>query len=137
MADYGFVYCLGNDCMPGIYKVGKTERSVMLRAAELSSSTSVPSSFHILFYVETDSMSDVEKMAHDELADYRVANNREFFQCDPRIIREKFEEIYDEGHPIASTATWEEVIEQLEHEEYLLERKLMEIGNGADQNGQA
>lgn len=137
MADYGFVYCLGNVCMPGIYKVGKTERSVMRRALELSSSISVPEGFHILFYVETDSMSDLVQMAHKELGDFRVNPNREFFECDPRKILEKFEEIYETGDPIATTGMWEELLERLEIEDAFTNRKLKEIGVGQDQDCQA
>lgn len=25
--NYGFIYCLGNQAMPGIYKIGMTERA--------------------------------------------------------------------------------------------------------------
>lgn len=58
--DYGYVYCLGNRCMPKVYKIGKTARSVMMRAAELSASTSVPVGFDVFFYIETPFMSEVE-----------------------------------------------------------------------------
>lgn len=137
MADFGYVYCLGNGCMPGIYKIGKTERSVMKRAQELSSSTSVPVSFHVLFYVETDSMSDLEQMIHRDLADHRVAPNREFFECDPRIIKDKFEECYETGDPFSTTWQWEEIFERLEIEDHFMQSRIQEMSNGQNQDGQA
>ncbi|WP_137137356.1 GIY-YIG nuclease family protein [Pseudomonas asiatica] len=40
--NYGFIYCLGNQAMPGIYKIGMTERAPSQRCLELSNSTSAP-----------------------------------------------------------------------------------------------
>ena len=137
MADFGYVYCLGNGCMPGIYKIGKTERSVMKRAQELSSSTSVPVSFHVLFYVETDSMSDLELMIHKDLDDHRVSRNREFFECDPRLIREKFNEHGDISAPSSTTGEWEALLEELEIDDHFMGQRLKEMDDGQDQDSQA
>ncbi|WP_275628999.1 GIY-YIG nuclease family protein [Pseudomonas sp. 273] len=84
--NYGFIYCLSNPSMPGIYKVGKTDRAPSQRCFELSNSTSVPEPFDILFYVEVDSALQTERALHRELDAVRVSPNREFFHCNPLVI---------------------------------------------------
>lgn len=82
MAECGFVYALSNDKMPGIYKVGCTERSPRERAAELSKASGVPVPFEVLFYLEARDFQTVERKFHEWLADCRVSPDREFFECD-------------------------------------------------------
>ena len=84
--NYGFIYCLSNPSMPGIYKVGKTDRAPSQRCFELSNSTSVPEPFSILFYVEVDSALQTERALHRDLEACRVSLNREFFRCEPLVI---------------------------------------------------
>ena len=79
----GFVYCLENRCMPGICKIGMTERSPTQRCNELSNSTSSPVPFEILFYVEVDNAAVVERELHEAFVDARVNCYREFFTCSP------------------------------------------------------
>lgn len=81
----GFVYCLENSCMPGIHKIGMTDRSPTQRCNELSSATSAPMPFDIVFYVEVDNAAMVERALHQVLADKRVSDNREFFSCCPLV----------------------------------------------------
>lgn len=79
---YGFVYVLANRAMPGIYKVGYTERSPSLRCDELSRGTNVPCDFDLVCYAEYSDARDMEQEFHGYLADVRVSPNREFFKCD-------------------------------------------------------
>lgn len=82
--DYGFVYLLSNPVMPGIYKIGKTERSPYRRCEELSSSTSAPVPFELLAYFEHPEHSKVEKMLHENIfAKHRINPQREFFHFNP------------------------------------------------------
>lgn len=83
---YGFVYVLGNPSMPGIYKVGYTERSPSLRRDELSRSTSVPCEFNLICYAEYHNARDREQEIHRELDRFRVSRDREFFKCDLLLI---------------------------------------------------
>lgn len=83
---YGFIYCIGNDYMPDIYKIGMTERSPMQRCRELSASTSAPWPFDILFYAEVEDPRVVEQQLHQIFADRRVSEGREFFKVDPRKV---------------------------------------------------
>lgn len=79
---YGFVYILGHHCMPGVYKVGFTERSPHLRCEELSKSTSVPGDFTLICYAEYHQARTREQEIHSLLAGFRVTPDREFFKCD-------------------------------------------------------
>lgn len=76
---YGFVYILANESMPGIYKIGFTDRSPALRARELSRSTSAPTPFDVVCYGEFIDARDVESDMHAHFHDRRVSGNREFF----------------------------------------------------------
>jgi hypothetical protein len=86
MAEYGFVYCMSNVCMPGIYKIGFTRSSPHQRAEQLSSSTSVPSPFEVEWYVESDEADYLEKALHESFKGKRVSVNREFFKECPITI---------------------------------------------------
>ncbi len=78
----GFVYILVHEFMPNVYKIGCTERSPHTRAEELSRSTSVPSSFDVLCYLECRDFLQVEQAAHRYMSANRINENREFFQDD-------------------------------------------------------
>jgi hypothetical protein len=80
MSSYGFVYILGNEYMPDLYKIGCTERSPHARAAELSQATGVPAQFRVLCYAEFDKFQSIEKNMHQWCSGHRVNNGREFFQ---------------------------------------------------------
>lgn len=79
----GFIYCLTNDCMPGICKIGYTDRSPSQRCKELSSSTSAPEDFYVQLYVEVDNARLVEAAAHAYFHARRVNPAREFFRVEP------------------------------------------------------
>lgn len=92
MANFGFVYILSNDAMPGVYKIGFTDRAPMARCQELSGSTSVPVAFDIVAYAEVEDASGVENSIHSEFEGYRIAKNREFF----RLTLQMLEQVIDE-----------------------------------------
>jgi len=82
--NYGFVYCLSNQCMPGICKIGQTiEKTSHERAKELSASTSFPMPFEVIFYIQVRNPLKYEKMIHDKLKNFRVNKKREFFTGEP------------------------------------------------------
>jgi hypothetical protein len=79
----GYIYILSNPAMPGILKIGVTERSGAHRARELYSGASgVPSPFRLEFDVTVRSASLRERYVHDALAIHRVNDSREFFRVD-------------------------------------------------------
>lgn len=89
--NYGFIYCMANQSMPGIYKIGQTERPPSYRCAELSKSTSSPTEFEILMYAEVEDPRQTERFVHDRLAEFRVNEGREFFRIpDLKVVHELF-----------------------------------------------
>lgn len=84
----GFVYVLGNECLPGLYKIGFTDRSPSARCAELSAATAIPNPFKLICYAEFQNASRKARAVHAELAKYRVTHNREFFRAPLREIAE-------------------------------------------------
>lgn len=79
----GFIYCFTNRFMPGICKIGKTDRSPSQRLKELSSATAAPAEFDIQFYCEVDNALMVERQIHQAFSQLRVNPCREFFSCTP------------------------------------------------------
>lgn len=77
---YGFIYIMGSEAMPGVYKVGMTAYSPCRRATELSRGTGVPSEYRVLFYGEHETALAWEQLVHANLAHCRVSANREFFR---------------------------------------------------------
>jgi len=75
-----FIYILENESFPGVVKIGRTEREVAERVKELSSATGVPTEFTVFRkYVVEDSVI-AERKTHEQLAEFRVSDNREFFK---------------------------------------------------------
>ncbi len=83
-SDYGIVYVLVNECMPGLVKIGKTSRKDMgLRLRELYT-TGVPLPFECRYAcrVKLSHMDELEKALHQAFAPNRVNQSREFFRVD-------------------------------------------------------
>ena len=77
---FGFVYILVNDRMPGLLKIGQTQRHPEIRAEELSGHTGVPVRYRVAFFVEVSDRLTAEKRAHGALANCRLGGDREFFE---------------------------------------------------------
>lgn len=75
----GYVYILINHSMPSLLKIGRTVRDSRARARELSK-TSVPTPYIVAFEVFSEECEILEQQAHAQLAEFRVAQNREFFR---------------------------------------------------------
>lgn len=74
----GYVYILTNRAMPGLIKIGSTLRDSRSRARELQT-TGVPEPFEVAFEIFAENHEAVEREAHQQLSDFRVNTNREFF----------------------------------------------------------
>uniref|UniRef100_UPI00104CF7EE GIY-YIG nuclease family protein n=1 Tax=Pseudomonas aeruginosa TaxID=287 RepID=UPI00104CF7EE len=107
-----FIYCLGNAAMPGIYKIGMTERAPLQRCDELSSSTSSPLPFKLLCFGQVEDPKDVEAEIHDGLADRRVNHSREFFAGPFKSIASIIQG-YSSGFALTSDGYEEEEKERL------------------------
>lgn len=81
----GFVYVLTNPAMPGIVKIGRTNRSVEARAEELWT-TGVPAPFEVYCEVKFPDCHLAEAVAHREFEEFRLSKSREFFSLNPGRI---------------------------------------------------
>lgn len=81
--NYGIVYVLTNPAMPGLVKIGMTNRdSVDARLKELFN-TSVPVPFECEYACKVESSERVEKALHLAFHPYRIHAQREFFKINP------------------------------------------------------
>lgn len=83
----GFVYVLTNPAMPGIVKIGRTNRSVVARSEELWT-TGVPAPFEVHCEVKFPDCHLAEAIAHREFEEFRFSKSREFFSVDPEEVLE-------------------------------------------------
>lgn len=81
----GYVYLLTNDAMPGLVKIGCTDRTVEERMKELFT-TGVPKKFDCFFAIKVEGAESIEKKIHDGLNDLRMPD-REFFKIAPERVR--------------------------------------------------
>jgi len=79
------VYILSNQSMPGLLKIGRTNRSVDERLRELNN-TSLPTEFVVEHTIETSDSKFLEKMIHKNFEKYRVNDNREFFRIHREVV---------------------------------------------------
>ncbi len=77
-AKAGWVYVLGNEHMPDIYKIGRTTGSVQARMNQLFT-TGVPGAFDCMFAEWFSDCHAAEAFIHESLEKHRVEFNREFF----------------------------------------------------------
>jgi len=82
-----YVYILSNISMPGLIKIGRTNRSVEERLKELNN-TSLPTQFIVEHTIETSESKYLEKMVHKNFDKHRVNENREFFRIHHEIVIE-------------------------------------------------
>lgn len=84
----GFVYVMSNPAMPGLVKIGMTEKNPSERAEQLYSS-GVPSPFTVEFAVWCADARQLEADMHDEFHRERANAGREFFSIDPAYAIER------------------------------------------------
>lgn len=79
----GFIYVLSNVSMPGLVKIGRTDRTLEQRISQLNT-TGVPTPFVLEHSVTTSNSVMAEKEIHAALAVRGVRNtgNREFFKME-------------------------------------------------------
>lgn len=80
------VYVLTNPAMPGLVKIGITERTIEQRLRELDQ-TGVPLPFECFYAAEVTNCRDVERALHEAFDDHRVRRSREFFRLSPEKPR--------------------------------------------------
>ena len=115
----GYIYCFSNSCMPGILKVGMTNRTPVIRLGEANASDTwrPPSPYKIEFAKKVSDASGKENTLHTLLEQYtdRIHPRREFFRVSPEEVR-KFFDLMD-GEMWVETRKEEEEGEEEEEEE--------------------
>ena len=76
------VYILTNEAMPGIIKIGWTDKNVEERIKELDK-TSTPVPFTCYFAKRVEDPTFVESKLHEAFDEFRIRDNREFFRMSP------------------------------------------------------
>ena len=78
----GYIYVFSNSAMPGLLKIGKSERNPAdFRAIELYT-TGVPAPFRLEYHMRVNDYHAAEKRAHAQLSEKRPNPAREFFKVD-------------------------------------------------------
>ena len=75
-----WVYVLSNPSTPDILKIGYTKKLPDERAKQISSATGVALPYKVEWAYKCFNGETVEREVHSKLEDYRVNNNKEFFQ---------------------------------------------------------
>lgn len=92
----GYVYILTNPSFREDWvKIGKSARPVDVRSKELDN-TAVPLPFEIYATIRTVKYNEVERLVHeliDSLTDFRIRQNREFFNVNPQRALDIFKKI--------------------------------------------
>lgn len=90
--DYQYVYILSNKAMPGLLKIGFTDKTPQKRVEGLNKATGVPMEFLVEWAFPCFNAIRLEREIHDKLDGYRLRKNREFFRIEINeakdIIRE-------------------------------------------------
>lgn len=91
----GYIYCFSNLSMPGILKVGMTERTPDARLVEanVSDTWRPPTPYKIEFAKKVTNPSHKEKTLHTLLEQYteRIHPRREFFRVTPEEVQKLFD----------------------------------------------
>jgi len=78
----GYIYILSTRSQPGFLKIGMTQRSVEVRVKEINAATGVLIPYGVRAVWKVDDAPNVEKELHALLTEYRVRDDREFFELE-------------------------------------------------------
>ncbi len=94
-ASKGYIYCLSNPSMPGLLKIGMTERTPeeRLREANKSDTFRPPTEYKIEIKQRVYWPRIVERKIHTFLRDKRVNPRREFFRAELDEVRTFFKRL--------------------------------------------
>jgi hypothetical protein len=113
-ASRGYLYILSNPSMPGVLKIGASERGGLLRAREIySGNTGVAAPFALEFEVMVRNPAIRERRLHEHLVRYRINGRREFFRCDLIVAVDAALRQAGHGYPERQDTKedWQKVVE--------------------------
>lgn len=83
----GWIYAMVNESTPGLIKLGASTNDPLIRAKQLSASTSAPTPFVCAYSRAVNDVTHAEALAHVMLDAERVNEGREFFRVSlPRAM---------------------------------------------------
>jgi hypothetical protein len=127
MASDGYVYCFSNPSMPGIVKIGMTERNPILRLAEANRpyTWSPPTPYVLEFAKHVKNPKKKEGHIHNFLGKVatRIHPRREFFRISTEIVRGIFDIIDGEMY---AESTHAEVVTEIEKDDNVEEEPHVE-----------
>ena len=75
------IYVMSNPSMPNLIKIGYTGKEIEIRRSILSKPTGVPTPFKIEYFYRLQGRGmELEREIHKYLKEYRLNNDREFFE---------------------------------------------------------
>jgi hypothetical protein len=86
----GWVYIIVNKSMPGLVKVGYTDRSPNKRATELTG-TGMPTPYSVAYSVQLPGARNVEQQVHRRLT--HLSAGKEWFRCTVAVSRAAIEDV--------------------------------------------
>jgi CxxC motif-containing protein len=98
----GWVYAFSNPSMPGLIKIGMTDRTPSERLKELSTPTAIPTPFEEVVVKKVRNNKATEIALHAYLNKYRINPSREFFSISKDEIIQLFA-IIDGETPVTIT----------------------------------
>ncbi len=81
--EYGIVYVISNPAMPGLVKIGKTDREDLNKRLRELFGTGLPFAFDCHYACKVEDVAQVEKALHLAFHNSRVNPQREFFEIEP------------------------------------------------------
>lgn len=100
----GWIYVLVNSQMPGVVKIGRTDRSPRERVDEISAATGVPAPFVLVWEEQVSDSVAAESEVHRLLYSHRTSDDREFFRLDPKSAIEAVSQVAAKYSPAAEPA---------------------------------
>jgi len=95
MMDEGYIYCISNESMPGLLKIGMTEKKplILLEEANQSRIHKLELQYKLEFAKKVDNPSKKEEVLHKLLSQYakRIDPNRKFFRVSKEEVLTFFE----------------------------------------------
>lgn len=94
----GLIYVLVNPSLEGLIKVGYTTRTIEERVKELSSSTSIPTSFIPIYWKRVSDVKHLEKLIHAQLTSSGFSHGKEYFKVAPPLAIDLIISIIEAKH---------------------------------------
>ena len=96
----GFVYVATNKYMPGLVKIGFTDRDPITHRVPELFQTGVPSPFKTKYHAFVNEPRSLERKLHSAFSDVRAEENREFFKTSVTEVYHKIQQLTNAGEDI-------------------------------------